>query len=157
VITELRRYRIRADKIASWVEFFREAARRNEAGGSQVEFAGVDPETGTFIWLRTYADEADRERRKSAFYGADWWVENESFAMEHVIEYDVTFLETAMHREGGQLVSVPWPVAGEGPGGRADGPPDGWRPSTRRTFVREEEAAAPVVGASAAPSGRDNR
>jgi hypothetical protein len=53
LITELRRDRIRADKIASWVEFFGEAARRNEAGGSQVEFAGVDPETGTFIWLRT--------------------------------------------------------------------------------------------------------
>src|SRR5438552_1332911 len=56
VITELRRYRIRDGKMASWVEFFREAARRNEAGGSQVEFVGVDPETGTFIWLRTYAD-----------------------------------------------------------------------------------------------------
>jgi hypothetical protein len=138
VITELRRYRIRDDRIASWVEFFREAARRNEAGGSQVEFAGVDPETGTFVWLRTYADKADREHRKSAFYGAVWWVENEAFAMDHVLEYDVTFLETAMHREGGRLTSVPWPVAGERPGSRsADDPPDGWVTSTRRTFVRE--------------------
>jgi len=138
VITELRRYRIRDGKMASWVEFFREAARRNEAGGSQVEFVGVDPETGTFIWLRTYADEADREHRKAAFYGADWWSENEAFAMDHVVEYDVTFLETAMHREGGRLTSVPRPAAGERPGSRpADDPPDGWISSTRRTFVRE--------------------
>jgi NIPSNAP protein len=137
MITELRRYRIRPERLDSWVEFFREAARRNEAGGAQVEFCGVDRETSTFIWLRTYADEADRQTRKAAFYGADWWTERESFAMDHVVEYDVTFLETTMRRDGGALVDVPWPIAGERPGGRADGPPDGWAPSTRRTFVRE--------------------
>jgi hypothetical protein len=136
MITELRRYRIRPDMLDSWVEFFREAARRNEAGGSQVEFAGVDRETSTFIWLRTYADEADRATRKDAFYGAAWWIEREGFAMDHVIEYDVTFLETTMHREGGSLVAVPWPVHGERLGSRLDSPPAGWTPSTRRTFVR---------------------
>ena len=113
MITELRRYRIKPDRLASWVAFFHEAARRNEAGGSQVEFAGVDPDTSTFVWLRTYTDEADRETRKSAFYGADWWTEREAFAMDHVIEYDVTFLETAIHREGGGLVDVPWPRHGQ--------------------------------------------
>jgi hypothetical protein len=138
VITELRRYRIRPEKLRSWVEFFHEAGRRNEAVGSQVEFAGIDPETGTFIWLRTFADEADREARKSTFYGADWWTEREAFAMDHVIEYDVVFLETVLHRDGGQLAAVPWPPDGEAPGSRAaGGPPDGWRTSTRRTFVRE--------------------
>lgn len=137
MITELRRYRIRPEKLRSWVAFFHEAGRRNEAAGSQVEFAGIDPETGTFIWLRTFADEADREARKSTFYGADWWTEREAFAMDHVIEYDVVFLETVLHRDGGELVGVPWPLGGEAPGSRAaDGPPDGWRPSTRRTFVR---------------------
>jgi hypothetical protein len=137
VITELRRYRIKPDKLASWVAFFEEAGRRNEAGGSHVEFAGVDPETSTFIWLRTYADEADREARKAAFYGGDWWTQQEAFAMDHVVEYDVVFLETTMHRDGGELVSVPWPVSGERAGSRPDGPPDGWTASTRRTFVRE--------------------
>jgi hypothetical protein len=137
MITELRRYRIRPDMLDSWVEFFREAARRNEAGGSQVEFAGVDRETSTFIWLRTYADEADRATRKDAFYGAAWWIEREAFAMDPDIEYDVTVHETTTHREGGSLVPVPWPVSGERPGSRLDGPPDGWTPSTRRTFVRE--------------------
>lgn len=139
MITELRRYRIRPDRLASWVEFFHDAARRNEAGGAQVEFAGVDRETGTFIWSRTYADEADRESRKADFYGGDWWVEHEAFAMDHVLEYDVTFLDTAIHREGGRLVDVPWPHSGERPGSRADGPPDGWVPSSRRTFVRDSQ------------------
>ncbi|HEX5825422.1 MAG TPA: NIPSNAP family protein [Candidatus Limnocylindrales bacterium] len=137
MITELRRYRIRPDKLESWVEFFREAGRRNEAGGAHVEFAGVDRETSTYIWLRTYADEADRKARKDAFYGSDWWNEHESFAMDHVIEYDVTFLETTMHRDGGELITLPWPVAQERPDGAADSPPDGWTASTRRLFVRD--------------------
>ena len=137
VITELRRYRIRPEQLESWVAFFREAARRNEEGGAHVEFAGVDRETSTFIWLRTYLDEADREARKASFYGGEWWTEHETFAMDHVLEYDVTFLETTIQRQGGELVDVPWPVAGERPGSRADGPPDGWTASTRRTFIRE--------------------
>ena len=120
MITELRRYRIRPEMLDSWIEFFAEAARRNEDGGAHVEFCGVD-----------------RETRKSAFYGGEWWNEREAFAMDHVVEYDVTFLETTMHRDGGALVSVPWPVVGERPGSRADSPPDGWTASTRRTFVRE--------------------
>jgi hypothetical protein len=136
VITELRRYRIKPGQMASWVRFFHDAARENEAGGCQVEFAGVDRETNTFIWLRTYADEADRERRKSAFYDGAWWLERETFAMDHVLEYDVTFLETAMRRSGGTLADVAWPHEGERPGARADAPPDGWSASTRKTFVR---------------------
>jgi len=125
VITELRRYRIKPDRLASWVAFFHEAARRNEAGGSQVEFAGVDPDTSTFVWLRTYTD----------------WTEREEFAMDHVIEYDVTFLETAIHREGGGLVDVPWPRQGERPGSRGDSPPDGWIASMRQAWVRGESDA----------------
>ena len=136
MITELRRYRIKPDRLASWVDFCHEAARRNEAGGSQVEFAGVDPDTSTFVWLRTYADEADRQTRKGSFYGADWWTEREAFAMDHVIEYDVTFLETAIHRGGGRLIDVAWPPAGERPGSRGDSPPDGWIASTHTSWVR---------------------
>ena len=136
MITELRRYRIKPERLDSWVAFFRDAARENEAGGSQVEFAGIDRETSTFVWLRTYADEGDRETRKAAFYGGDWWVGREAFAMDHVVEYDVTFLETVIHRGGGALEVVAWPPDGERPGNRADGPPDGWTASTRRTFVR---------------------
>jgi hypothetical protein len=135
VITELRRYRIKPDRLESWLAFFAEAARENERHGSRVEYAGVDPETSTFVWLRSFADEADRQARKDSFYGSDWWLEREAFAMGHVIEYDVTFLDATLVRDGGALTAIPWPASGEPAGGRPDGPPDGWSPSTRRTFV----------------------
>jgi hypothetical protein len=137
VITELRRYRIKPERLASWVAFFRDAARKNEALGARVEYAGVDPETSTFVWLRTFADEADRQARKAAFYGGEWWLEREADAMGHILEYEVTFLEVAMHRDG-EVVDVPWPPDGERPGSRGDGPPDGWSASTRRTYVAAE-------------------
>ena len=112
MITELRRYRIRPERLESWLAFFDEAARQNELHGSHVEYAGVDTETSTFIWLRSFADEADRATRKDAFYGSDWWLEREAFAMDHVIEYDVTFLDATLFREGGTLTAAPWPAPG---------------------------------------------
>jgi hypothetical protein len=41
VITERRRYRSKPDMLPSLLDFFQEAARRNEAGGSHVEFGGM--------------------------------------------------------------------------------------------------------------------
>src|SRR5947209_1678949 len=113
MITELRRYRIRPDRLESWLEFFAGAAAENERHGIRVEYAGVDAETSTFVWLRSFADEADRQARKDAFYGADWWLEREEFAMGHVLEYDVTFLDASLTRQGGQLAAAPWPAPGE--------------------------------------------
>jgi NIPSNAP len=141
MLTELRRYRVKPGRMPSWLKFFAEAAKGIEAGGARVEYAGVDRETGTFVWLRTFADEADRQARKADFYGGDWWGEREAFAMDHILEYEVTFLDTAIHRDGGSLTLLPWPPDGERPGGRGDGPPDGWTASTRRTFVPEESGA----------------
>ena len=143
MITELRRYRIRPGQMESWNAFFKEAAQENERHGSRVEYAGVDSETNTFIWLRSFADEADRQARKDAFYGSDWWVEREAFAMDHVLEYDVTFLDAAFYREGGNLRSASWPAEGQPAGSRPDSPPDDWSPSSRRTFVRDRGGPGP--------------
>ena len=135
MITELRRYRIKPDRLEAWLAFFHEAARRHEPVGIRVEYAGVDRETSTFIWLRSFADEADRIASKDAYYGAEWWLEREAGVMDHVLEYDVTFLDAAVTREGGDIVAAPWPATGEPAGSHADGPPDGWVRSTRATFV----------------------
>lgn len=135
MITELRRYRIKPEMAASWISFFHEAAAENERHGIRVEYAGFDAETGTFIWLRSFADEADRKARKDAFYGSDWWLEREEFAMSHVAEYDVTFLDAVVVRQGGDITVGGWPAEGEPAGSRLDDPPDGWTSSTRRTFV----------------------
>jgi hypothetical protein len=137
LITELRRYRIRPDRVESWLDFFREAAREQEQLGIRVEYAGVDRETSTFVWLRSFTDEADRKARKDAFYGSDWWLEREGFAMAHVIEYDVTFLDAALTRRGGEPEAEAWPASGPRAGSTGDSPPDGWASSTRRTFVTE--------------------
>jgi hypothetical protein len=135
VISELRRYRIKPGRLESWIEFFNGAAVENERHGSRVEYAGVDRETNTFVWIRSFADETDRKARKDAFYGSAWWAARETFAMDHVIEYDVTFLDATLFRDNGLLSVAPWPATGEAAGSRADEPPDGWAPSTRRTFV----------------------
>jgi len=142
MITELRRYRLKPDMVDSWLAFFRETLAESERHGIRVEYAGFEPETSTFVWLRSFADEADRQRRKDAFYGDHWWAEREAFAMNHVLEYDVTFLDAAIVREGGDLVAEPFPAIGEPAGSRADSPPDGWSASTRRTFVPDRETRA---------------
>ena len=136
MITELRRYRIRPGRMESWLAFFAEAARENERRGIRVEYAGVDTETGTFVWLRSFTDEADRVRRKAAFYGSEWWLEREAFAMDHVVEYDVTFLDAAFVSRGGPVEAALWPTSGAPAGSNSDGPPDGWVRSSRATFVR---------------------
>ncbi len=133
MITELRRYRIKPGMLDSWLAFFAEAAAENERHGARVEYAGVDRETSTFVYLRSYADEADRKRRKDAFYGAAWWTEHEAFAMSHVAEYEVTFLEAFIARDGTPTAVTP--AVGERAGANPDSPPDGWTTSTRRTFV----------------------
>jgi hypothetical protein len=89
--------------------------------------------------LRTYADEADRGAHRPGFCGGEWWAQQQAFAMDHV----VVFLEATMHRDCGELDSVPWPLAGERAGSRPDGSPEGWTASTRRTFVRETCNPAP--------------
>jgi hypothetical protein len=137
VITELRRYRIKPDRLDSWLAFFAEAARENERHGIRVEYAGVDRETCTLIWLRSFDDEADRQARKSAFYGSDWWPQREAFAMDHVLEYEVTFLDAVHVRQGGRVEPVAFPADGERGGSRGDSPPDGWQASTAGRFVRE--------------------
>ena len=135
MITELRRYRIKPGRLDSWCAFFAEAARENEKHGIRVEYAGIQPETNTFVWLRTFDDEADRVERKAAFYGSDWWVERESFAMDHVAEYSVEFLHAALVQPAGPIGSAPPVASGPPAGSTPDDPPDGWTRSTRATFV----------------------
>jgi hypothetical protein len=136
MITELRYYRIKPEKLASWLAFFSEAARENERLGMAVEFAGVDRDTSTFVYARTFSDEADRVTRKQPFYGGRWWLEREEFAMDHVIEYRVEFLDTAIVRRDAGLADVPVDLTTERPGSRGDSPPDGWVASSDREWVR---------------------
>jgi NIPSNAP protein len=135
VISELRRYRIKPGRMDSWLAFFAEVVPQHKRHGIRVEYAGVDRETDTFVWLRSFTDEADREARKGEFYGSAWWAERETSAMDHVLEYEVTFLDAAIVSQDGEPTAVAWPASGKPAGSRGDSPPDGWATSTRRTFV----------------------
>lgn len=150
MISELRRYRIKPDRLDSWLAFFATAAQEQVRLGIRVEYVGVDRETATFIWLRSFDDEADRVTQKDRFYGSDWWNEREAYAMDHVLEYEVTFLDAAIVRSGEELLELALDMSSEPAGSRGDGPPDGWRASTRRTFVRD--ALNPGAGSAAPPS-----
>ena len=136
MITELRRYRIKPDRVDSWLAFFTEAAAENERHGIRVEFAGVDPGTSDFYYLRSFEDEAARVSRKDAFYSSDWWLERETWAMDHVIEYEVHFLDTWLVRRDGPLEPHPIDRAAERAGSRGDEPPTGWLESTARHWTR---------------------
>ncbi len=107
MITELRRYRIDPERLDSWLTFFEEAVREHVRRGMRVEYAGLDRETSTLVWMRSFESEAERATQKDAFYGSDWWNDRESFAMGHVIEYEVTFLEALIVRDGGEVTPVP--------------------------------------------------
>ena len=135
MISELRRYRIKPDRLDSWLAFFATAAREQVRLGIRVEYVGVDRETATFIWLRSFDDEADRVAKKDVFYDSDWWNDREAYAMDHVLEYEVTFLDAAIVRTGDELLELAIDMSSEAPGARGDGVPDGWHVSTRRTVV----------------------
>lgn len=138
MITELRRYVIKPDRLESWVDFFADAIAEHTRLGMRVEYAGVEMDTATFVWLRSFDDEDARVDQKDAFYGGEWWLEREAFAMDHVLAYDVTFLDAALVREGGTVSRVAWPAKGDRAGSLGDEPPDGWRLSSRAAWVREE-------------------
>lgn len=136
MITELRRYRIAPDRLDSWLAIFATAARQHLERGIRIEYAGVDRQTSTFIWLRSFADEADRVEAKAGFYGSDWWRDREAEFMAHVLEYEVTFLDASIVREGDEIVELPLESGGEPAGSRGDSPPDGWTASPHRLYGR---------------------
>ena len=133
MITELRRYRIKPGRMDAWLAVFEAALTKNVEHGMRVEYAGSDRETNSVLWLRSFVDEADRVARKDAFYGSDWWLEREAGIMDHVLEYEVTFLEAWRVHDG--AVTAVAADTGDRPGSNLDGPPDGWSRSTRATFT----------------------
>jgi hypothetical protein len=136
MITELRYYRIKPEKLDSWVRFFAEAVRENERQGMPIEFAGVDRDTSTYVYARSFQDEAQRQAVKAGFYEGPWWLEHEDFAMDHVVEYRVEFLDTAIVRRESGLTEIPIDLASERPGSRGDDPPAGWVAWSGRTWSR---------------------
>ena len=70
--------------------------------------------------------------------------------MDHVLEYEVTFIDAAIVRSGDELLELALDMSSEPAGSRGDSPPDGWQASTRRTYVRG--ALSPDAASPAPPS-----
>ena len=106
----------------------------NERHGIISEYAGVDHDSSTFVWLRSFDDEESRVATKAAFYGSSWWLEREEFAMAHITEYSVEFLDAAFVNRAGSFRIAEF-EGGEVAGSGADSPPNGWVASPARRFV----------------------
>jgi NIPSNAP len=99
VISEIRTYTIKRHMMPVWLQLFEEAAAHNLEHGIRLDFAGIDPESmGTFIWVRTFRDEQDRQEREAALYGSEWWQRVSDEVMAHVVNYEVRVVQTAFLR-----------------------------------------------------------
>ena len=74
-IVEVRVYKILPGKMDAWLDFFHnELAAPMEAAGMKIVAAYTsldDPDT--FIWIREFPSEAEREPIRKKFYGSDLW------------------------------------------------------------------------------------
>jgi hypothetical protein len=96
VISELRTYTIKRGAMESWLRSWHEAMERNIALGIRVEWAGFDPESmGTFIFIRSFRDEEERQRLEEAFYGSDWWRKVGDEVMSNVVDWSSRLMTTA--------------------------------------------------------------
>jgi Fe-S-cluster containining protein len=86
MILEVRIYKIKPGLCDRFAEFFdAKALPAQEAMGMRIlgQFRAVDDEN-TFVWLRAFEDEAERERQKTEFYEGPAWkggLEEEAFSM----------------------------------------------------------------------------
>ena len=72
---ELRRYRINDGRMDEWVRFMEETFIPFQVAKGMViagSFRGEEDDT-TYVWLRRFASEAERERLYEAVYQTDEW------------------------------------------------------------------------------------
>jgi len=77
VVIELRIYRIKAGKRNDFVQLFDEkGVGAMEAVGMRIlgQFTSLEDET-TFVYLRAFASQVERQRQSEAFYGGRAWKE----------------------------------------------------------------------------------
>lgn len=94
MIAQLRTYTINKGMMDDWLKVFREGivplCRRSGIG---VESAWVNDEGTKFIWIRTFVDAADIDRKEAAMYGSDWWMENVTFVRSHLAHREFTVVK----------------------------------------------------------------
>lgn len=75
MLLEVRSYTVKDDKREAFVDWFdNKALPVMQRCGIDVlgQFTSTEDEN-TFVWLRSFVDEADKEAKYAAFYGSDEW------------------------------------------------------------------------------------
>ena len=93
LISQLRIYTINKGQMDSWLKVFNEDLRPLLAEHEiPVDGTWVDAENERFVWVRSFADQADLEKKEAAFYGSTWWLANVDHVRSHLARRDITVI-----------------------------------------------------------------
>ena len=87
---ELRRYKINAGRMDEWVEFMEGTIIPFQVSKGMViagSFRGEDDTT--YVWLRRFASEAERERQYEAVYQTEHWQNNIAPRVAELMQPDI--------------------------------------------------------------------
>ncbi len=88
---ELRQYRMRAGQYETWVRYMDEVIIPfQQSKGMCIAGSFVDEENGRYVWIRRFADEAERERQYAAVYDNDFWRDEVAPRVGELIDRDGT-------------------------------------------------------------------
>ena len=90
MISQLRIYTVNRGMMDQWVKHFKETvAPIQEKVGIKIEGMWVNQDKNQFIWIRTYADEADQKAKEEAFYNSPEWEAVKDHTRSHLARLDV--------------------------------------------------------------------
>ena len=92
MISQLRIYTINRGQMDSWLKAFEGLRPILAKHGIQVDGTWIDTENERFIWVRSFADEADLARKEEAFYGDPEWLANVAHIRGHLARRDIALI-----------------------------------------------------------------
>lgn len=94
VIAQLRIYTVNKGQMDSWLKTFKEeVAPLVKQHGMGIAGTWVDRERERFVWIRTYQDEADIEKKESAFYNSPEWKQIVDRVRGHLARREISVIE----------------------------------------------------------------
>ena len=96
MVSQLRIYTINKGQMDSWLKVFKEELvpllKKHEI---QIDGTWVDSERERFIWIRTFLDPADLERKEAAFYNSPEWKAKVDRVRGHLARREITVIHPA--------------------------------------------------------------
>jgi hypothetical protein len=95
LISQLRIYTINQGQMDSWLKAFEGLKPIMAEHGIQVDGTWVDEENQRFIWIRSFADQADLEKKEAAFYSSEKWLAGVDHVRSHLARREITVINPA--------------------------------------------------------------